>query len=344
MKKYLFIFSIILSSCQEEITLDLPRGDNKLVVQGSIENGFPPYVILTNNQGYFEPIDSDTYANLFVTDVESIRVWYTNDDGIIADSRYLELIPPDLSELITGQSFPLYTVTDIDSTNVNNYKFSKAGRTYYLEIKRNNQIISAQTTIPIPTPLDCLWVEQSETADKDFKCDIRAIYSDPADIQNNILIRSKRLQHYENKDSLECKIESNPDLTLKLVDAGADVLINGQSFETYFPRPKDNGFPTGKYNSYHTKECDNGSTLEFAEDVVLIKFCQIDEPSMKFWRSLVRQFGTNGNPFSEPMNLVSNINNGLGIWTGYGAVYYKVPIIKDTTIFEEYTPEIIDIF
>jgi hypothetical protein len=44
------------------------------------------------------------------------------------------------------------------------------------------------------------------------------------------------------------------------------------------------------------------------------------------------------------MNLVSNINNGLGIWTGYGAVYYKVPIIKDTVINQEYSPEIIDIF
>jgi len=77
---------------------------------------------------------------------------------------------------------------------------------------------------------------------------------------------------------------------------------------------------------------------------VLIKFCQIDEPSMKFWRSLVRQFGTNGNPFSEPMNLVSNINNGLGVWSGYGAIYYKVPIVKDTTIFNNYKPNIIDIF
>ena len=153
------------------------------------------------------------------------------------------------------------------------------------------------------------------------------------------------MQHYENKDSLECKTESNPDLTLKLVDAGADVLINGQSFETYFPRPRDNGFPTGAYNSYHTKECDNGSILEFAEDVVLIKFCQIDEPSMKFWRSLVRQFGTNGNPFSEPMNLVSNINNGLGVWTGYGAVYYKVPIIKDIVIKNQYDSlSVLDIF
>ena len=335
MKKYLFIFSLLFISCQEEITLDLSQAKDQLVVEGSIEAGFPPYVILTRNQGYFDPINQNTYTDLFVNDADSVKVWYYNNGE--REIKILQQIPA----IDTLNLPPIYT--DLNYTP-GNYNFSQAGRTYYLEIQWNNQLVTSETTIPEPTPLDSLWVEQSETADKDFKCDIRAIYSDPADIQNNILIRSKRLQHYENKDSLECTTENNPDFTLKLVDAGSDILIDGQSFETYFPRPKDNGFPTGKYNSYRTKECDNGSILEFSEDVVLIKFCQIDEPSMKFWRSLVRQFGTNGNPFSEPMNLVSNINNGLGIWTGYGAVYYKVPIIKDTTIFEEYTPEIIDIF
>ena len=33
------------------------------------------------------------------------------------------------------------------------------------------------------------------------------------------------------------------------------------------------------------------------------------------------------NYFSEPLNLVSNINGGYGGWTGYGSVYYRVPII-----------------
>ncbi len=44
------------------------------------------------------------------------------------------------------------------------------------------------------------------------------------------------------------------------------------------------------------------------------------------------------------MNLLSNISGGLGIFTGYGAVYYKVPIIKNTTIFDTIKPNIIDIF
>jgi hypothetical protein len=341
MKKYIYIISLLLISCQEEITLDLPQSQDKIVVEGSIENGFPPYIILTKNQGYFESIDESTYNNLFI-DADTVKVWYINDTGG-KEIKFLEKI------MGFDSLPPIYTdieyLIDLAASSNIPYDFSKAGRTYYLEIKWNNQIISSSTTIPEVTPLDCLWVEKSENEDKEFKYDIRALYSDPADQDNNILVKSKRVQHFEYQDSLECNIKDRPDFSLKLIDAGSDILINGQTFETYFPRPKDSGnpFPDGNYNAYHTKICD-GDTLKFKEDIVLIKFCQIDEPSLKFWRGLIRQVGTNGNPFAEPMNLVSNINNGLGVFTGYGSVYYKVPIIKDTIIFEQYIPEITDIF
>ena len=339
MKNYLFLITFIFFSCQEEITLDLPKAVNKLVVEGAIEPGFPPYVILTKNQGYFESIDINTYNDLFVNDVDSVKVWYYNENGE-RESRILEQIP-GLDSLP-----PIYT--DLSYFSIaNNYEFSQEGETYYLEIKWNNEIVTAETTIPEPTPLDCLWVEESETAEKDFKCVIRAVYSDPGDIQNNVLIRSKRLEHWK-RDSINGQIENNNDPQLILVDAGPDILINGESFETYFPRPKEKGgVPSGSYNTFHYKTFDNNGakdTVFLPHDIVLIKFCQIDEPSLKFWRGVVRQFTTNGNPFSEPMNLVSNINNGLGGWTGYGATYYKIPIIKDTVIKQEYEPEIVDIF
>ena len=343
MNKYLLLISIILLSCQEEITLDLPKADEKLVIEGSIENGFPPYVIITKNGGYFDPINSETFNNLFVDDIESVEIWYNDNDGVKLDSVILEQITffDSLPPIFTDIDY----LTSLDENGVppSPYDFSKSGRTYYLEIKWNNQIISSSTTIPEVTPLDCLWVEKSENEDKEFKFDIRALYSDPADQNNNILVKSKRIQHYEKKDSLDCQVENKPDFALKIIDAGADVLINGQTFETYFPRPRDNGFPTGKYNGYHKKEC-QGDSIEFLQDVVLIKYCQIDEPSLKFWRGLIRQVGTNGNPFAEPLNLVSNITNGLGIFSGYGSAYYMVPIVKDTVIFEQYTPQIIDIF
>ena len=338
MRKYLFIFSILLISCQEEITLDLSQAEDKLVVEGAIEPGFPPYVILTRNQGYFDPIDSDTYNSLFVDDA-IVKVWAYNDDGT-KDSVMLEQLPPPFD------SIPIYTDVNL-ILNPGLEMLGEVGKTYYLEIQWNNQLITSETTIPEPTPLDSLWVEQSETADKDFKCDIRAVYSDDANIQNNILIRSKRIEHWK-RDTISGEIKNENDPQLLLIDAGPDVLLNGESFETYFPRPKEEGgIPSGLYNTFHYKTFDNNGTEDTVfrpHDIVLIKFCQIDKSSLKFWRVVVRQFATNGNPFAEPINLVSNINNGLGVWTGYGAVYYKVPIIKDTVINQEYSPEIIDIF
>ena len=349
MNKYLLLISIILFSCQDEITLELPKADDKLVIEGSIENGFPPYIIITKNGGYFDPIDNETFDNLFVNDIESVEIWYNDNDGVKLDSVILEQIT------FFDSLPPIYTdidyLTSLDENGVppSLYDFSKSGRTYYLEIKWNNQVISSSTTIPEVTPLDCLWVEKSENSKEEYEYDIRALYSDPADQDNFILLKSKRIQHFEYKDSLECQAKDRPDNSLKLIDAGSDILINGQSFETYFPRPKESGnpFPDGNYNAYHTEICEE-DTLEFKEDIVLIKYCQIDEPSLKFWRGLVRQVGTNGNPFAEPLNLVSNINNGLGVFTGYGSVYYKVKIIENSVVKDPYTIEeglnIIDIF
>jgi len=350
MYKYLLLISIILFSCQEEITLDLPRADDKLVIEGSIENGFPPYIIITKNGGYFDPINSETFNNLFVDDIESVEIWYNDNDGVKLDSVILKQIT------LFDSLPPIYTdidyLTSLDENGVHPspYDFSKSGRTYYLEIKWNNQVISSSATIPEVTPLDCLWVEKSENSKEEYEYDIRGLYSDPADQDNYILLKSKRIQHFEYKDSLECQAKDRPDNSLKLIDAGSDILINGQSFETYFPRPKDSGNPFSdrSYNADHTEICNNGDTLVFKNDIVLIKYCQIDESSLKFWRGLIRQVGTNGNPFAEPLNLVSNITNGLGIFTGYGSVYYKVKIIENSVVKDPYTTEeglnILDIF
>ena len=347
MKKYIYIISLLLISCQEEITLDLPKADEKLVIEGSIENGFPPYIIITKNGGYFDPIDSETFNNLFVNDIEYVEIWYNDNDGVKLDSVILEQIT------YIDSLPPIYTDIDYLKEHLENeappsaYDFSKSGRTYYLEIKWNDQIITSSTTIPEVTPLDCLWVEKSENNKEEYEYDIRGLYSDPADQDNYIIVKSKRIQHFEYKDSLKCLAANIPDGSLKIIDAGSDILINGQSFETYFPRPKDKGFPTGNYNAYHTEVCDE-DTLEFEEDIVMIKYCQIDEPSLKFWRGLVRQVGNNGNPFAEPLNLVSNINNGLGVFTGYGSSYYIVKIIENTVVEDPYTIEkglnILDIF
>ena len=251
MRYYLILFfSFILLSCQEEINLDLPDSERRLVVEGSIENGFPPYIILSKSAGYFDEIDSNTVINSYVHNAEKVTVWYYSETG---DSigKILERLPEELG--LPGLYTDIEYITSALSGNTAPYDFSKEGRTYFLEIKWNNQTITSETTIPTPTPLDSLWIDESSVDDEEFKCDIKAIYSDPADQQNNILIKSKRLQHYVKE---KCNIENQPDFSLKLIDAGSDILINGETFETYFPKPSEGGgFPSGSYNSARNKEC-----------------------------------------------------------------------------------------
>ena len=126
------------------------------------------------------------------------------------------------------------------------------------------------------------------------------------------------------------QLKDESDALMELIDAGTDILINGTRFETYFPQKGDGNFPAFPYNTtrYETYE-NNGieDSVFVPNDKVIIKFCQIDESALRFWRSIVRQFGSNGNPFQEPLNIVSNINGGYGGWTGYGSVYYTIPII-----------------
>ena len=135
MKKYLFFISIFFISCQDEITLDLPQAENKLVIEGAIENGFPPYIIITKNQGYFDEISIDTYSNLFVNDIDSVKIWYYSEG--LKVSKILE-------QIIGLDSLPpIYTDLSYFN-NTDNYEFSKVGRTYFLEIKWNDQIITSR--------------------------------------------------------------------------------------------------------------------------------------------------------------------------------------------------------
>ena len=191
MKKYFLIIIILTTvSCREEISLDFPKSPEKIVVQGAIEEGFPPYVILTKSQGYFDPINSNTFDDLFIKDAK-VTVWKRNLDGTI-DSIKLEQLPPPMD------SIPIYTDTNYIISSMNSpYLFSEEGGTYHLSVEWEGKSITSITTIPHSTPLDEIWIEPTEDiTDKDFACDIRTIYTDPDTIGNNILVKSKRIEHW----------------------------------------------------------------------------------------------------------------------------------------------------
>ena len=55
-------------NCQKQIEFDLPPVEQTFVVEAVVESGLPPRVIVTNTQGYFYPLDSSSFLNMFVDD------------------------------------------------------------------------------------------------------------------------------------------------------------------------------------------------------------------------------------------------------------------------------------
>jgi len=57
---------LFLWSCEKDIDIELKTNDEKIVVEGAIEQGIPPMVILTKSVGFFAPTDLESYKNSFI--------------------------------------------------------------------------------------------------------------------------------------------------------------------------------------------------------------------------------------------------------------------------------------
>ena len=53
-------------------------------------------------------------------------------------------------------------------------------------------------------------------------------------------------------------------------------------------------------------------------DIVVIKFASIDLAEYQFWQSYANNITSQGDMFSNPAIVKSNIEGGLGVWVGYG--------------------------
>lgn len=116
-------------------------------MEGVIEQGKHPYVLLTRSSPYFAPIEDFT-NNLFVTDATVIV-----SDGILTDT------------MEGGLSFDIYTPNPVFADT--DLITGEVGRTYFLTVIADGKTFTASTTIPQPIPLDSLWFKEDLGAEDD---------------------------------------------------------------------------------------------------------------------------------------------------------------------------------
>ena len=295
MKSIYYILLICLVGCTKSIDFELPEIEQTIVVEATVESGFPPRVILTNSQGYFEAIDSSILSDIFIHDADVVI-----SDGI--------------------ESFPLqeinfngvYIYTSLNFAAVGQY-----GKTYSLSVQVNDKSVYSTTTIPQPLFIDSLWFDKYVAYDSLGL--IGARFSDPDTLGNCYRWFAQRINSYTYNysppfDNIIGTIKDSRPLP-PIGSSTDDKLFNGLSFDFIFPRgedgllqgPDDNNVEAGFYK---------------IGDTILVKSTTTTYPIYLYVRAMENAAISEGSIFSSPGNLPYNIQgDGIGIFYGYGVSY-----------------------
>ncbi len=308
-KYYLYLIAcllILVTGCEKEVTIEIPDSEQKIVVEGKIDQGEFPMIILTRSIPYYTVLNEQTLQDMFINDAE-VKIHFGNDTiplikfcvSDVPDSLKGEVIR--LLNLPAGfDKFCVYTSLDPRT-------IGKSGMEYELLVNQNGNLLNSKCFLPNPIPLDSLWFKPN--GGNDSLGVLYANLTDPTETGNSYRIYCQRINKYTSGPN----IGQQKDLDF-LSPFGAvfdDEFFNGLTFPLAFGRGAEIG----------SEKPDD----EFPErglyrkgDTVVVKFTTMDHRVYDYYRTLYNSIGSSGSPFAAPANVKSNINNGLGVWAGYG--------------------------
>ena len=284
----LLLLITAFSSCEKEVNIKLKPGSEKVVVEGTIEVGQPPFILLTKTIGFFSRIDENTLADIFL------------HDAVITVSNNSQTIT--LREYNLNFGGAPYYFYSIDSADAQSFNFKGAfGETYNLKITYNGKDYTSSTTIPYCKPLDSMWakapIAEELPEGQPNAMLLYARYTDPDTMGNRVRFFTKR-----NKEGFLTSLFSTYD----------DNLVNGTTVDIGISAGfnKSDSFDRSTYGYF------------FKGDTVIVKWSSIDKSVFDFWRTLEFSTLSTGNPFASPVEVSTNITGGaLGVWAGYGSTY-----------------------
>jgi len=311
------ILSILLfSACEEEITVNLPQGEEKVVVEGKIENDENPLILLTKNIPYFAALSPAELNNIWVKNAK-VSI-FDGKDTIKMQEIVVSKKDSVLTITIDGDTLPFPVPIPLDVpegyqyvayTNLT-YK-GILGRIYDLQIKTaDNKTITARTTIPTPVLPDSVYFQVADTTNTVFIGDsckaefdaknLMRLTIDFKDPENS----AEYYRYMTSDDGFSYNANSNSNFTLSSVFGGQKVY--GVWLQRIGARNED-------------RQCRD---YVFKGDTVHLKWGNIDKAHYDFWDTY-RNNVQGGGPFSPPIYVKSNIKGGLGYWGGYGRIIIK---------------------
>lgn len=303
---FLFLTGSVLffSSCEKDITVDLPHSENKPVVEGYIETGQFPYLVLTNNFSFFDKNASfNGFSDLLIHDAD-VKV-FVGEKAYPMEEYCLSTLPAAFRPLIKE-----YLGIELDSLPANfdyciylNTELrGEVGKRYRLEVHTDSSFLEASTVLPPVPPIDSLWAIPDTSRGENLYW-LWCRFREPDTLGNFYRYFTKR-----NSEPFY------PNYFRSVID---DQFANGQLFTFILER----GYPRNSnidFNTYGLFE---------AGDTVVVKIAMIDYDHFRFWETIEDQWRSGG-PYATPTYVKSNIQGGLGIWGGYSPTYDTIIIPK----------------
>lgn len=296
----LLIICVLQHGCQKEIELNLPEYQSKLVVEGTIENGFPAMVMLSRSIPYFSEVNLNTLMNEVLVNGTQARVFITSETG---ESE-------ELTWTLTPEA-PYYVAF------VGKNVIGKEQTHYTLTVEYDGQTYTAETYVPKTFDLDSIGFNHDMEMFADTMASIRVLFSDPADEVN----------YYAFFCKVKCPKMQDRFWVCNLPVAFDDRPINGQTVNYEVARY---GYSTLMLGMMSEEDRKAFARMTFRPgDTVVVKHSQVDHHTYEYLISAGSEAAFGSSPFTNPLPSESNFNseNVIGHWSGYASRF-------DTLVWE----------
>jgi hypothetical protein len=291
MKLFLSLAAIILcAGCTNEIEIDPIPYESSVTVDGWIETGQPAYVFLTQSSPFLTNYDSLSIRNTFLNYAKVTLSNHKGEEEILTLTRRDEFFPPFV-----------YKSLDIKG---------EEGGLYDLRIEVEGKVITSQTTIPsMPDVKGIFPVLQSDTT---YMPEV--LFQDDVSVENYYYIEIK----IQDEDT---KFHSSS------FPLYSDMGFNGESVKIKVNR----SVQPDPLNIYNINSKRNLPEYEFGiEDKIFMKFSCVDKNSYSVLNDIYVDQLNYSNPFSfVNKKTATNINGGIGRWTGMASKSYYVYYLQN---------------
>lgn len=290
-------------SCETEISVELPRPGNRLTIEGTIELNEYPVVFLSKNLAYFDQIDTNVVNNLIVnSDKATVIVSHNN----IHDTLIQKPVSRWPYNAFVGSKFK-----------------GELNSSYDLKVIYNEKIYTSTTTIGDTVGIDSVWFKTISKYDSIGFATVR--WYDPITIGDSyaIYIKHVGVQDWYYRPFFSTHVHN-------------DKATNNKPIIFY---PLTRGFERNDY--YNDFNDPNDTSFNFLNeiafkigDTVSVKLAKIDQNAFIFWNSWYRNMMSNGNPFTNPASIKSNINGEdvNGFWIGRATYICNFHITNETEV------------